>query len=398
MSAVTEAAVTTTTSTAAAAAASVGNFNHIDAEWYVKSAVTFGALSGLAAVLSLFPVVFRWIHGRRQRQLQQQQQQQQLSMFCLRCCCRCYAPVARSKEHSDDAKSPVGGLALARVTTAGYTLWWFSLSIGFTVYNKWLLNDWQGGSDFPATFSMLHMLLKGVFAATAIKVTCRPVYRISLRDFLLLACPIGLSTGMDVVLANISLVIVTMSFYTLVKSTTLLFILAMVLCFRLDRFSWWLVVVCVVLVAGLVMTSFGETQFEFLGLTMAVISMVFGGLRWVLSEALLHDKRLCVGAKPLASTGVESKRIAQNQGTPSSSQPVRAVRAIDPLNLVMLIAPASFITIVPFVVLDELPSLIAKYNETYSPPTANDTESGATPIEFLAVSAIGETYCNVGMC
>ena len=104
---------------------------------------------------------------------------------------------------------------IKKLRIAGYTLWWFSISIGFTVYNKWLLNDWHGGSNFPATFSMIHMFLKGLFAVIAIAVTQRKVYRITFRDFILLACPVGLSTGMDVVLATISLVIVTMSFYTL---------------------------------------------------------------------------------------------------------------------------------------------------------------------------------------
>ena len=237
------------------------------------------------------------------------------------------------------------------------------------MYNKWLLNDWHSGSDFPATFSMAHMFLKGVFALIAIYAMKRKIYRISLRDFLILACPIGLATGMDVVLANISLVIVTMSFYTLVKSATLLFMLAMVLCFRLDRFSWWLVVVCVVLVIGLIMTSFGETQFEVLGLVIAIISMVFGGLRWVLSEMLLHDKRACVKRK-------RSSEIPQAADK---------AKAIDPLSLVLLIAPASFLSIIPFVVFAELPNLEESFNSSLDA----DNGTAVSPLEFIGVSAIG---------
>jgi hypothetical protein len=46
------------------------------------------------------------------------------------------------------------------------TLGWFSISVSFTMYNKWLMQLWEGGFHYPILMTTLHMGLKVLISWT----------------------------------------------------------------------------------------------------------------------------------------------------------------------------------------------------------------------------------------
>lgn len=37
---------------------------------------------------------------------------------------------------------------------------WYSISLSFTLYNKWILQEWHGGFHFPIMITTVHMIMK----------------------------------------------------------------------------------------------------------------------------------------------------------------------------------------------------------------------------------------------
>ena len=56
--------------------------------------------------------------------------------------------------------SPDKSLVLFYVEIMGYVFMWYGISVGFTIFNKWFLNDWRGGFKFPVGATMIHMFVK----------------------------------------------------------------------------------------------------------------------------------------------------------------------------------------------------------------------------------------------
>ena len=46
------------------------------------------------------------------------------------------------------------------ILITSYVFFYYSISISFTMFNKWFLNSWEGGFSFPVTASAGHMLVK----------------------------------------------------------------------------------------------------------------------------------------------------------------------------------------------------------------------------------------------
>ena len=50
------------------------------------------------------------------------------------------------------------------VDIAVWSLLWYGFSVSLIIYNKWLLNSWEGGFEFPLMMSTVHMILKLILA------------------------------------------------------------------------------------------------------------------------------------------------------------------------------------------------------------------------------------------
>ena len=83
------------------------------------------------------------------------------------------------------------------------------------------------------------------------------------------------------------------------KSSTLGFVLLFAIVFRLEKASWKLAGIILIMTLGVIMMVYGETAFSALGFILLMMASFFSGLRWSLTQMLL--RRHPATANPFAS-------------------------------------------------------------------------------------------------
>ena len=108
-------------------------------------------------------------------------------------------------------------------------------------------------------------------------------------DWALVSVPCGLVTALDVGLSNLSLVSITITFYTMVKSSTPIFVLGWAYVFGIERITWRLIGVILVIAAGEFLTVLGEVDFVLHGFLLCLAASVLSGARWTLVQLKLQN-------------------------------------------------------------------------------------------------------------
>uniref|UniRef100_H3CFY9 Solute carrier family 35 member C2 n=1 Tax=Tetraodon nigroviridis TaxID=99883 RepID=H3CFY9_TETNG len=117
----------------------------------------------------------------------------------------------------------------------GLVLFYYVFSIGITFYNKWLMKDFH----YPLFMTLVHITI--IFSLSAItrrilhSWTGKPRVLLSWTDYLHRAAPTALATALDIGLSNWSLLFITISLYTMTKTSAVLFILFFSLAFKLEE-------------------------------------------------------------------------------------------------------------------------------------------------------------------
>ncbi|XP_029866396.1 solute carrier family 35 member C2 isoform X2 [Aquila chrysaetos chrysaetos] len=186
-----------------------------------------------------------------------------------------------------------GGAALGRAALAApLVLLYYGFSIGITFYNKWLMKSFP----FPLLVTLLHLLLIfGLSALARALARCRsgrPRAALSWADCLRRAAPAALSTSLDIGLSNWSFLYVTVSLYTMTKSSAILFILLFSLLFKLEEVRVTLLLVVLLIAGGLFMFTYKSTQFNAQGFVLVLCASFLGGIRWTLTQILLQKAEL----------------------------------------------------------------------------------------------------------
>lgn len=99
--------------------------------------------------------------------------------------------------------------------------------------------------------------------------------------------PCGTTTSLDIGLGNASLQTITLTFYTMCKSSVLIFVLIFAFLFRLETPSVKLILIISFMTLGVIMMVFGETAFQLNGFLLAISASFFSGFRWALTQILL---------------------------------------------------------------------------------------------------------------
>lgn len=97
----------------------------------------------------------------------------------------------------------------------------------------------------------------------------------------------GTTTSLDIGLGNTSLRFITLTFYTMCKSSVLIFVLVFAFLFRLEKPSVKLILIILTMTLGVLMMVAGETAFHALGFSLAISASFFSGFRWALTQILL---------------------------------------------------------------------------------------------------------------
>eukprot|EP00897_Mesotaenium_endlicherianum_P010562 jgi/Mesen1/9534/ME000064S08879 len=137
----------------------------------------------------------------------------------------------------------------------------------------------------------IHFTMQWTISAFLLTFVCTswaPTSKLSWRDYLVRVVPTALTTATDIGISNRSLVLITLTFYTMCKSSAPVFLLIFAFAFKLETPSLRLLGVIVVVSVGVLLTVAGETEFELVGFILVMIGAVMSGLRWVLVQVLLQ--------------------------------------------------------------------------------------------------------------
>lgn len=102
----------------------------------------------------------------------------------------------------------------------------------------------------------------------------------------------AIATALDIGLSNWSFLFITISLYTMTKSSAVLFILFFSLVFKLEHPNPYLIVVVLLIASGLFMFTFKSTQFNLKGFIMVLLASFIGGIRWTLTQVLMQKAEL----------------------------------------------------------------------------------------------------------
>ncbi|KAH9891403.1 triose-phosphate transporter family-domain-containing protein [Xylariomycetidae sp. FL2044] len=185
---------------------------------------------------------------------------------------------------------------------------WYLFSLSISLYNKWMFDSDQLNFAFPLFTTAMHMLVQFSLASIVLFFipSLRPGYSAHNSDlgrsrheaeperpvmtkmfYLTRIGPCGAATGLDIGLGNTSLKFITLTFYTMCKSSSLAFVLLFAFAFRLESPTWRLVAIIATMTGGVVMMVAGEVEFQLGGFVLVISAAFFSGFRWALTQILL---------------------------------------------------------------------------------------------------------------
>lgn len=173
---------------------------------------------------------------------------------------------------------------------------WYLIALCLTIFNKVLVGqDSRVFADqkFPAPlfmnatqFFMQWLIVKAVLSAGCIPRPSRSP--LSIEEWSKNVLPNGICTSLDIGFSTMSLVFITLSFYTMCKATVPLFLLAFAFAWGIEQPSWRLGIVVSFISLGLVLMVRGEATFDWAGFSLVMFASFMSGLRFTLTHIFLH--------------------------------------------------------------------------------------------------------------
>ncbi|CAI7786599.1 unnamed protein product [Closterium sp. NIES-54] len=182
-------------------------------------------------------------------------------------------------------------------------LLWYTFSTALSLYNKMLIGQQHGRFPAPLLLTAFHFAQQALMASALLHSafpSALPPLPLSSRDYCLRVIPTAVATAVDIALSNQSLAYITLTFYTMCKSSAPMFLLLFAFIFRLEPISFRLIGVMMVISVGVLFTVAGEASFHLWGFVLVMLSAMASGLRWVLIQVLLQKDRLGL-SRPLVS-------------------------------------------------------------------------------------------------
>jgi solute carrier family 35 protein C2 len=175
---------------------------------------------------------------------------------------------------------------------------WFALSASLALYNKAVFS--KKGFPAPLLYTSCQFFMQWLLATAALQwpqlfndedkrfvTRGRPI--IPTDSWSRTILPVGFFMGLDIGLSNISLVYITVSFYTLTKTTSLIFTLFVSFVTGMEKFSWTLTGIVVTVMLGEAAAVIGETQFNAIGFFICLSAAAVSAVRWVIAQKVMHS-------------------------------------------------------------------------------------------------------------
>uniref|UniRef100_H2YKG6 Sugar phosphate transporter domain-containing protein n=1 Tax=Ciona savignyi TaxID=51511 RepID=H2YKG6_CIOSA len=213
--------------------------------------------------------------------------------------------------------------------TVGLVTFYYTFSIGLTFYNKWMFKRFR----FPLMTTCIHFITIFVLSALLRTVfgSCRKTTTtLEWGTYIKKVFLTGVASAMDIGLSNWSFVFITVSLYTMVKSSAI-------------RFS--IIFVVLLISGGLFMFVFESTQFNLEGFVLVLSASFIGGIRWTLSQILTQKQEL--GYMEINRCLSTAQKLDETLTTPIIT------RLGNPIDLLYHLQPTMFIALFPLALSQE---------------------------------------------
>ncbi|EEQ38931.1 hypothetical protein CLUG_03057 [Clavispora lusitaniae ATCC 42720] len=215
------------------------------------------------------------------------------------------------RSNSFSAASPAPKSSQNGYLVVVYIAGWYLFSMSISIYNKWMFGSGLNFS-FPLFITAFHqvclLLLSG--AGLFFRPKLRPTVNVSevssaegtLAKFcasLVMSAgayainilPCAVASAGDIGLSNVSLRYISLTLYTMLKTSSLAFVLLFGLLFRLERFNWRLVAIVAVMCVSVMMMTQKPAQDrdenQVLGIMLILGASFVSGIRWCFTQLLL---------------------------------------------------------------------------------------------------------------
>ncbi|KAJ3193627.1 Triose-phosphate Transporter [Irineochytrium annulatum] len=172
----------------------------------------------------------------------------------------------------------------------------YLLSAVLSVYNKNMMAKDRYNFNFPFFISMLHSFLQFAISSIIMKIrtagkttTPRAPPPKGLFDNLGVILPTAVCTALALSIA--SLQHISLSLYTIIKSTVPLHVLLFSFLLRLDRPTPLTYLTIFLIVSGVCLTVMGEIKFSWLGFALVQGASMSAGMRWCLTQVMMSKGR-----------------------------------------------------------------------------------------------------------
>lgn len=196
--------------------------------------------------------------------------------------------------HQTEGKGQWSSILIASLVALYYVI---SLSISF--FNTEVLSKGRMNFPYPLFAALAYGVIQFALAAAFMAVGAignpgtGPIaaYKnLGLARYRTTIIPCAVAAALDISLSNCSLRRVSLSFYTMIKSSSPVFVLLFAFLLRLERPSWTVGAIMAVIGGGTLMTVWNPAGFDAVGFILVFSAAVMSGARWALTQLIIEHQ------------------------------------------------------------------------------------------------------------
>ncbi|XP_042034095.1 UDP-galactose transporter 1-like [Salvia splendens] len=164
---------------------------------------------------------------------------------------------------------------------------WWGFNVTVIIMNKWIFQKLE--FKFPLTVSCIHFIASAIGAYLVIKVLkLKPLIQVDPEDRWRRIFPMSFIFCINIVLGNVSLRYIPVSFMQTIKSFTPATTVILQWLIWKKHFDWRIWAALIPIVGGILLSSVTELSFNMLGFCAALFGCIATSTKTILAESLLH--------------------------------------------------------------------------------------------------------------
>lgn len=137
------------------------------------------------------------------------------------------------------------------------------------------------------------MVFKWVFSRMWYCGSRTTIHPLEWRDYLFTVVPIGVTTALDIVFSNMSIKYISVTLYTIIKTSVIVWTFVWALLFRIEKFKLKTFISVCFITLGISLAVSSPTAVSWVGVSLCMAAAACGGLRWAMTERLVGMNEQC---------------------------------------------------------------------------------------------------------